>query len=795
MNITEKTLSTLEFDKIRSMLAACCPTAGSAQKALAVYPTDRMDIAKARQQRTTDARRLCDAKGMPSFGSVTDVSDLCERALKGAILTPRELLDAAVLLRSARGLLEYIRSNKLFPTVLDEEFERLIPNRQLEDKISRSIVSEELISDEASPALADVRRKIRVANLKVRETLAKYTGGSYSKYLQENIVTQRNGRYVIPVKVEHRNNIKGLIHDTSSSGATIFVEPMAVVEANNELSMLESKEQHEIERVLAELSAEVAQISPSLMLNYRNITELGLVFGCAELSRVMDAREPELVETRECNLIRARHPLIDKKTVVPITLKIGGEHDTIIITGPNTGGKTVTLKTLGLFAAMAQSGLHIPCDEGSYMCIFDKILVQIGDEQSIEQSLSTFSSHMVTIVSIVKERGERSLVLFDELGAGTDPVEGAALAIAVIEDVRSAGALCMATTHYTELKTYALDTAGVCNASCEFDVETLRPTYKLIIGTPGKSNAFAISEKLGLPSNIVKRAGELVGSENKKLENILGELEQLRIQAEKELERTRREREEYEKYRAGAETDIAKRLAESEKTLEKARDKAQNMVDSAKISSDFIMDQMDKLRKQKDSERLGDELAKARREIREHLRNNSDNFDPIEKRGTENYKLPRPLRKGDEVLVVSLGKKGFLTEDPDRSGKVGAQIGIIKTKVKVSDLQLIETETQVEMGGKKQKLSQVRVSVSHDFKGEIDLRGKTGDEAWSMVDKYFDDAIIAGFCSVRLIHGKGTGALKNALWSYLKRDSRVSSFRIGQFGEGDGGVTVVELKR
>ena len=794
MNITEKTLTTLEFDKIRQLLAAVCPTEGAAAMALSLAPAVYIDVARKRQTRTTDAKRLSDAKGMPSFGGAKDISDVCERALKGAILTPRELLDVAVILRSSRQLLDYIRANKLFDTVLDEVFERLIPNRQLEDRIARSIISEEMISDEASPALADVRRKIRVSNMKVREALARYTGGSYSKYLQDNIVTQRNGRFVIPVKAEHRNDIKCLIHDTSSSGATIFIEPMAVVEANNELAMLESKEAHEIEKVLADLSAAVAAIAPSLNLNYRNITELAFVFGCAELSRGMDACEPELCEARECRLIRARHPLIDKKAVVPVSLSIGGEYDTLIITGPNTGGKTVTLKTLGLFAIMAQSGLHLPCDEGSKLCIFEKILVDLGDEQSIEQSLSTFSSHMVNIVSVVRERDARSLVLFDELGAGTDPVEGAALAIAVIEDVRAAGALCIATTHYTELKTYALDTAGVCNASCEFDVETLRPTYKLIIGTPGKSNAFAISAKLGLPSAIVNRAGELVSAENKRLDSVLGELEAMRIEAEKNLDEARRMKTEYEAFRKDAEAEIEKREKEAAKALENARAKAQNMVESAKLSSDFIMEQLDKLQKQRDSERLGEELAKARREIREHLRTNSESFDPVERRKIENYKLPRALRKGDEVYVVTLDKTGFLLEDPDRSGKVMAQIGIIKTKVKVSDLQLIEEETKINKGGKTQKVSQVRVTVSRDFKGEVDLRGKTGDEAWSIVDKYFDDAAIAGFHTVRLIHGKGTGALKSALWAYLKRDSRVDTFRIGQFGEGDGGVTVVELK-
>ena len=794
MKITEKTLTTLEFDKIRRMLADSCPTAGAAAEAMMLAPAEHIDMVRRRQRRTTDARRLSDAKGMPSFGGVVDISDSCERAKKGAILTQRELMDAAGVLRTSRSLLEYIRSNRLFDTVLDEVFERLLPNRQLEDRIGRSILSEELIADEASPALADVRRKIRAANGRVRETLARYIGGGYSKYLQENIVTQRNGRYVIPVKAEHRNEIKGLIHDTSSSGATIFVEPMAVVDANNELRMLEAKEAHEIERILAELSAEVADMAERLMLNYHNITELAFVFGCAELSRRMDAVEPQVTEERVCRLLRARHPLIDRKTVVPISVTLGGEYDTLIITGPNTGGKTVTLKTLGLFAAMTQAGLHLPADEGTSLCLFEKILVNLGDEQSIEQSLSTFSAHMVNIVSIVAERNDRSLVLFDELGAGTDPVEGAALAVAIIEDIRAAGALCAATTHYTELKTYALDTPGVCNASCEFDVETLRPTYRLIVGTPGKSNAFAISEKLGLPRPIIERASSVIGVENKRLEHILGELEAQRQQAEKQLAQASADREAYEAFRKQAEREIAERTAAAERELENARRKAQNMVESAKASSDYIMEEMDKLRKQRESERLGEELAQARREIREHLRTHSDSFDPVVVRRDEKYVLPRKLRRGDEVLIVSLGKKAVLLEDPDRAGKVPVQAGIIKTKVEVSDLQLIEEEMQIGAGEQKKKASDYRMSVCRDFRDEIHLRGMTGDEAWNRVDKYFDEAQLAGFHTVRLVHGKGTGALKNALWRYLKTDRRVASFRIGQFGEGDGGVTVVELK-
>jgi len=794
MNISEKTLSTLEFDKIRELLAKACPTRGAAERARALCPTDRLDVIERAQTRTADARRLLDTKGMPPFGSVTDMTDICERSLKGATLTPRELLDAAALLRSARSCLEYIRSNKLFDTSLDEIFERLIPNRSLEDRIYRSVISDDMISDEASTALADIRRKIRASNSKIKETLARYVSGSYSKYLQENIVTQRGGRYVVPVKIEYKNEVRGLVHDTSSSGATVFVEPMAVVDANNELRMLESKEAHEIERILSELSASVAGFAPSLLLDYENLTELAFFFGCGELAHKMKAVRPIMTEERRCSLLRARHPLIDKETVVPISVGIGGEYDTLIITGPNTGGKTVTLKTLGLFAIMAQAGLQIPADEGSTVCVFEKILVDLGDEQSIEQSLSTFSSHMVTIVSIVKERNERSLVLFDELGAGTDPVEGAALAVAVIEDVRSAGALCAATTHYTELKTYAMDTEGVCNASCEFDVETLRPTYKLIIGAPGKSNAFAISEKLGLPSYIVERAGNYVASENRQMERILGELESARQAAEREREEMVKLKSEYESFKASAESELKKRLETSERELERSRQKAQGMVESAKRSADYIMEEMDKLRKAKESERLADELARARKDIRDHLRTHSDSFDPVEMRADDGYVLPRALRKGDEVIIVSLGKKAVVLEAPKGDGKVSVQAGIIKTKAELSDLRLVQEDTKVTSGTQNKNASAYRMSVSRDFRDEIDLRGKTGDEAWSAVDKYFDEASIAGFHTLRLIHGKGTGALKKALWEALKKDSRVKTFRIGQFGEGDGGVTVVELK-
>ncbi len=792
---SEKMLATLEYDKILAMLAACAPTAGAREQALSLSPdSDRVAVER-RLTRTRDARLLLADKGMPSFGLVVNVADALDRAAKGATLTTRELLDVGNILRTARGLLEYNRTGRHFDTVLDEIFERLLPDKRLEERIYRAIISEDTIADEASPALADVRRKMRIANNRIRETLQHYiTASTYAKHLQENIVTMRNGRYVIPVRVESKNEIKGLIHDTSSSGATIFVEPMAVVDANNELRMLEAKEQHEIERVLAELSAGVAATTSAIRLNYQNITELSFLFACGRLAEEMDATMPILTEAREVKLLRARHPLIDKKRVVPITVSLGGEWDTLIITGPNTGGKTVTLKTLGLFALMAQSGLHIPADEGSVLCLFDDVLVDLGDEQSIEQSLSTFSSHMVHIVSIVQSVTPKSLVLFDELGAGTDPVEGAALAVAIIAHVRRTGALTVATTHYAELKAFAIDTAGVQNASCEFDVATLRPTYRLIIGAPGKSNAFAISEKLGLPAHVVADARSRISAENRQLERVIEELERARIAAERDREEAARVRAANEALQAAAAETAESAAREARRVLDAAQQKAAGLVESARASSEYIFAQLEQVRRERESARLGEHLDATRRAVRAHLRENEERFNPVEERSNAAYVLPRPLKKGDEVYLVDIDKKGVLLSEPDKSGNVQVQAGIIRTRSKIENLRLIEDVPTVGTGKEQTRAKDYHVSVSRAFRDEIDLRGQTGDEAWFIVDKYFDTAAIAGFKTVRLIHGKGTGALRNALWGYLKKDRRVASFRIGRFGEGDGGVTVVELK-
>ncbi len=794
MSFSEKTLKTLEFDKICQMLADCAPTEGARSMAYCLMPSGDITEVLRRLHRTTDARRLCDVKGMPPFGSVKDVSETCERAVKGAMLTTRELLEVARLLRSARGLTEYLKNNKPFDTTLDEIFGRLLPNRHLEEQITRAIVSEDMIADEASRELAEVRRKIREANNRIKETLQHYINGSYSKILQENLVTMRNGRYVIPVKAECKNEMKGLIHDTSSSGATIFVEPMAIVDANNELRMLQSREEHEIEKILFAFSAEVSAASESLRLNYLNITELAFCFACAELSARMKASEPTISGNRSLELKRARHPLIDPKKVVPTNIQMGNGYDTLIITGPNTGGKTVTLKTVGLFALMTQAGLHIPADPESSICIFEKILVDLGDEQSIEQSLSTFSSHMVNIVRVMNEVDARSLCLFDELGAGTDPVEGAALAVAIIESVRAAGAMCAATTHYTELKTYALDTEGVQNASCEFDVSTLKPTYRLMIGTPGKSNAFAISEKLGLQPEIIALAKRHVNREHQRFEEVIEQLEASRLEADRNREEAERLRREYERMTVEAEKQIKTRFFEAEREIEQNRKKAVQMLESARVSSEFVFAQLDKAKKAEEAGRLAEELEKTRQAVRRAIRENDDKINPVEEKTNEQYVLPRDLKKGDRVYIVNIDKEGVLLDTPDKSGSVTVQAGILKTRTKLSNLQLIVEKPQVISGKKSKPASDFHAKVNRDFRDEIDLRGLLGDEAWLAVDKYLDEAMLANFGRVRLIHGKGTGALKNALWQHLKGDRRIESFRLGKYGEGDGGVTVVELK-
>ncbi|MBE6588337.1 MAG: endonuclease MutS2 [Ruminococcaceae bacterium] len=789
--MNEKNIYTLEFNKIRELLASKAQTEGAVEMALSLMPSDDVDEVKLRQRRCADAKRLAGQKGNPSFGSVRDISSALERSDKGATLSTRELLDCANVLRTSRGLLEYIKSDRKFDTSLDEIFLRLSVHKKIEDQIYRAIISEDMIADEASAELSDIRHKIRKTNAKIADLMQRYTmGGSFSKYLQENIVTTRGGRFVIPVKSEYRNEVKGLVHDTSASGATLFIEPMSVVEANNELRELQSREEFEIERILSELSALIASVSGLIRLNYSNITLLAFCFACSELSYAMNAVEPEINAKGAVRLENCRHPLIAEGKAVPVTVEVGGEWSMLVITGPNTGGKTVSLKTLGLFSMMAQAGLQLPCEKASVR-VFDEIFSDIGDEQSIEQSLSTFSSHMVGIVNILNDMTENSLVLFDELGSGTDPVEGAALAMSILEEVFERGALCAATTHYAELKAFALEKEGVCNASCEFNVDTLKPTYKLIIGTPGKSNAFAISEKLGIPERIVTRAKGYVDSGSRSFEAVIEKLEEERYRLMAEREKAETLRREYEEYKKNAEAELQRRLGSAEREAEEAKKKARQIVDSARATSDYILKQLDDAKKAKDAENFGDKISDARKNIKNEVK--SYRQSNAEEDKDDGYVLPRPLKKGDDVIHRTLGSKGTLIEDPDKKGNVTVQMGILKTKLNVSQLKLVEGATVTE-NGKKSAAKTYRQTVSKNFKPELDVRGMIGDDACFMVDRYLDDACIAQIYSVTVIHGKGTGALRAAIWSFLKKDKRVESFRAGQYGEGDFGVTVIDLK-
>ncbi|MBR6768987.1 MAG: endonuclease MutS2 [Clostridia bacterium] len=789
-----KALNTLEFYKITDMLASLAPTKGAKAMAAALVPSADMVEVQKRLRETTDAKNMSASNGSPSFGGVVDVTPSAERAVKGAMLTTRELLDVADLLHVTSRLVAYAGEKSETAGSLGVIFSRLVPNSRVEGAIKRAIVSEDMIADDASPKLYEIRRSIKVANNKVREILQKYiTGDAYSKILQDNIVTMRNGRYVIPVKAEHKGEIKGLVHDTSSSGATIFIEPIAVVEQNNALKELEIAEAKEIERILYELSDEVAEISEILTFNYLNITDLAFAFAKAELSWALKGICPNVTEGGETNLIGARHPLLNKNKVVPIDIRIGGEFDSLIITGPNTGGKTVTLKTLGLLTLMAQAGLHIPCRDGSSVRVFESVHADIGDEQSIEQSLSTFSAHMTNIVRILDSADDKSLVLFDELGAGTDPVEGAALAVAIIEKIRSYGALSAATTHYAEMKVYALETEGVCNAACEFDINTLAPTYRLIIGAPGKSNAFAISQRLGLSELVIKRAKALIDGDNKRFDNVLAKLEESRQAVERDRKEIEEIKREYASKLANAEREAAEKIAKAENALKVAQDKATSLLESARATSDYVLAELDKAKRARDTAGYAEELESARANIRRSMKETDDLVNPVQDKKDKNYVLPRPLRKGDEVIIMTVDRRGTLLSDADAKGNVSVKTGLITTKTNIKNLKLCEdSETVAKKNAAKNERRMQ--SVVQNFKTEIDLRGMNGEEGWTAVDRYLDNAILAGMHTVHLIHGKGTGALKRHLWEALRIDGRVASYRIGQWGEGDGGVTVVELK-
>ena len=793
MRNLDKAMRILEFDKIKSMLASFATTIGAKKRALSLTPTSNRIQVLRRQELTQNAKDIACIKGSPSFNNFPEILDSVEKAEKNSILSPREILDVASSLQTARGLIEFIHTDSITKSSLTEMFESLVSNPKLEQSIFKAIIGEDLIADDASPKLADIRRKIRYQTNRIREILQSYLTGEKAKHLRESLVTMRNGRYVLPVKVENKNEINGLVHDTSGTGATLFIEPMAVVEANNELRTLASEESAEIERILAEFSTQIADFSLQLKNNYNSITEIAFYFALSELSFNMNAVAPTFNENKLISFFMARHPLLDKAKVVPITISIGDAYNMLVITGPNTGGKTVSLKTLGLFVLMAQSGMHLPC-ENAQMCVFDGVYPDIGDEQSIEQSLSTFSSHMISIVNILNSATQDSLILFDELGAGTDPIEGAALAQSILEIVLEKGGLCAATTHYAELKAFALNTEGVINASCEFDINTLKPTYRLIIGTPGKSNAFLISQKLGVSDSIIQRASELISDDTRNFESVIQKLESERIELENEKKETKRLREEYERFKINAENELNSKLGRAEKESQAMIEKAREIITGARASAEFVFDKLDKLQKE-DKTYLATRYSQDKKSLREKLYEADKIYNPVDEID-ENYVLPRELKKGDRVILRNLGTEAILLENPDKGGNVSVQSGFAKTKTNIKNLMLVTDDIAKKMNQTTTATTKApKKKVSNKtFSPSFDVRGNNVEDAWIGIDKYIDEAILVGVKSVTIVHGKGTGALRKGLWEFFRTDARIKKYRNGEYGEGDFGVTVLELK-
>ena len=783
----------LELDKILDLLAGQTNGPDAAQAARDLRPVPVLSEVKRLQQETGAAFTLMAKFGSPSFGQIKNISSSLRRAQAGASLSMRELLDVAELLRSIRSLADWRSHCEGVSCVLDDRFSVLAPNKYLEEKITSSILSEEQMADNASPALSDIRRKIRAASQRVRDQLDHMIHSpAYQKFLQESIVTIRDGRFVVPVKAEHRADVPGLVHDTSASGATLFVEPMGVVNANNDIKLLTGQEEAEIERILAALSSETGQFADTILEDYEILVELNLIFAKARLGYQMKGGMPQITDDGVIRLKQARHPLIDPAKVVPIDVELGVSFDTLVITGPNTGGKTVTLKTIGLLTLMAMCGLMPPVSDGSSLSVFTDVLADIGDEQSIEQSLSTFSAHMTNLIRILDEAGPGSLVLLDELGAGTDPVEGAALATAILERLREQGARIAATTHYAELKEYAIHTAGVENGSCEFDVATLRPTYRLLVGVPGRSNAFAISTRLGMADDIVQRARELVSAENRRMEDVVSRLEEQRQQLEQELADAQIARRAAQAAEQKAQARLQEQQHQQEQELEKARNDARQIVERARQQADAFMDELDAMRKQAKTSSLS---ADAKSRLRSDLKRMEDTADPVQEKKRDAYRLPRPLKPGDEVRIVDIDKTGMVTAPADASGYVEVQAGIIRTRVKQDNLRLLgesAAKGKTTIGGKK---TRTRPStIDRAVTSEIDLRGKTTDEGILELDRFIDDALMTNVDRITIIHGKGTGAMRQAVHDFLRTHSHVKSFRLGVYGEGENGVTIAELK-
>ena len=787
----DKSLQKLELDRVLSMLAECAGSTEGKEACMRLRPTSDLEDVRLMLDQTSAAYDLCTRKGNPGFSEVRDVSASLERADRGGSLQPKELLHIASVLRCARTIKGYVSEDEK-KTVLDSMFQALTPNKYLEDKIFGAILSEEEIADNASHELADIRRHMRIQAGKIRDGLQKIISSpAYSKYLREPIITIRQGRYVVPVKSEFKGEVPGLVHDVSATGSTYFVEPMSAVNANNALRELELKEKKEIERILAELSSESAAHREDIDLDFTMLVQLDVIFAKAKLAYRMRAWAPVMNDEGRVDLRKARHPLIDPKVVVPVSMRLGSDFDTMIITGPNTGGKTVTLKTVGLLTLMAECGLHIPAGDGSELSTFDAILADIGDEQSIAQSLSTFSSHMKTIVDVVAQCDHRTLVLFDELGAGTDPAEGAALATAIIEFCRKMGSHVVATTHYAELKLYAMRTNGVINASCEFDVETLRPTYKLLIGIPGKSNAFAISRKLGLSEAILKEADDLVDKSDKDFEDVLSQLESQRQQMESARQEAERLKAETAKIKQQSEEYAAQLQKEKDKAMESARREAQKIIDDARTAANLASEELKAIRKQLKDSADASNVNQRQAEIRRSL-NEMESSIRSQQPKTERPQPKRGVMVGDTVELLKLGTKASVIAI-NKDGTYQLQAGIMKLTVKPNEVYLLENDNPYKEVKKPRPAHSGREMKMEAQPMEVDLRGMDAVEAICVLDRYLDGAMRNGLKQVRIIHGKGTGVLRAAVQQSLKKNKFVKKFRLGVYGEGEDGVTIAEL--
>lgn len=788
-----KNYDALELGSVLEMLKDEASSEDAKNAALDLKPVNVLSEAQLLLSHTEDAFSLIARFGGPSFSGLQNVNNAVSRAAAGGELNTAELLRIGATLRAVRSLHEWYGHCSGVSTSLDFFFDSITVNKYLEEKIFSVIVSEEEIADRASDELYEIRRKIRAKSNSVREKLDSILHSShYQKFLQEPIVTQRSGRYVVPVKAEHRADVPGLVHDMSSSGATVFIEPVSVVDANNEIKILESREREEIKRILFALSMEAGNFAQSIISSYENAVRIDLIFAKARLAYKMKASMPSLNDKGEILLKKARHPLLDPKNVVPVDISLGCEFDTLVITGPNTGGKTVSIKTIGLLSLMAMCGLLIPAGDQSKIAVFDNILVDVGDEQSIQQNLSTFSAHMVNIIDIMKKAGGNSLVLIDELGAGTDPVEGAALAVAIIENLRSKDAKIAATTHYAELKAYALETPGVTNGSCEFNVETLRPTYRLLIGVPGRSNAFAISEHLGMEKSVIEEAKHLINSEGRSFEAVLQKLEETRRELENEREKAQRAADSADRMRRKAQSEKERAAQLRDHELEKAKREAEKIISSAKRqSADFLM-RLEQLKKEADAKNVSEVARKTRREIKNRLGEMEDAVNPrsIADEWDDDYKLPRPVVPGDTVIIRSIGEGEVLEVNKNN---VLVKSGMLKTRVKMSDLRLIKKKEPPKQS-KPSLLYRTTSKADSDVSTEIDLRGKTVDEALHELSLFIDKCVLLNLHEIRIIHGKGTGALRAAVQDDLRHHPNISDFRLGAYGEGENGVTIAHLK-